>query len=133
MTQELQELYEYLQLNYQPLFENDLSIHEPDKDEKTDYVCCDQKIITFVDNKFNICDLYDSHPCVRFKTKEEVLSFYSGCIEGLHFYFDNDIEVAHSVGKIFSSSQTLNPKNVEEAVQKVVSPVQTKYNKEETL
>jgi len=133
MTQELQDLYEHLQLNYEPLVKDDLSINEPNEDENTDYICCDQKIITYVDGSFNICDLYDSHPCLRFKTKEEVVAFYEGCIEGLHFYFDNDVEIAKAVGKIFVSEQTLKRENVEKAVQQVISPVQTAYNKKESL
>lgn len=129
MTKELQDLYDYLKKSYEPLVENDLSINEPNKDEATDYICCDQKIITYVDGYFNICDLYDVHPCVRFKTEEEVLAFYEGCVEGLHYYFDDgDVESAKAVGKLLTSVNSLKQKDVEFGLQKAVSPVQTRYN-----
>jgi hypothetical protein len=131
MNNELQDLYKYLKLNYEPLVENDLSINEPNKDESTEYICCDQKIITLKDGYFNICDLYDVHPCVRFGSNEEVLAFYEGCIEGMHFYFDDAVETAKAIGKIFSTHQVLKDKETETAVQKAVSPIQISYNKQE--
>ena len=128
MTKELQDLYDYLVRKYEPLLENDLSINEPDEDESTEYICCDQKIITLKDGYFNIGCLYDSHPCVRFKTDEEVLAFYEGYNEGYHFYFDDAVETAKAVGKIFSTSETLKDKEVEVALQNAVSPIQIRYN-----
>jgi hypothetical protein len=132
MNYELQELYKYLKLHYEPLTENDLSINEPDEDEDTEYICCDQKIITLKEGYFNICCLYDAHPCVRFSSNEEVLAFYEGYNEGYHYYFDDPIQTARAVGKIFSTHETLLDKEVETAVQKAVSPIQTRYNLEES-
>ena len=115
MNYELQELYKYLKLHYEPLTENDLSINEPDEDEDTEYICC----------------LYDAHPCVRFSSNEEVLAFYEGYNEGYHYYFDDPIDAARAVGKIFSTHETLQDKEVETAVQKAVSPIQIRYNEQE--
>ena len=123
MIKELEQLYEYLKLNYNPLI--DLSLREPDEDEDTDYICCDQKIITFVDGYYNICDLYDSHPCVRFKSKDEVIAFYNGQNDGL-LHFDTDVDIAYSVGKLYYSSHTSKSDNV--SIEIVISPIQKLYN-----
>ena len=128
MNYELKVLYDYLKLHYEPLTENDLSINEPDEDESTEYICCDQKIITLKDGYFNISCLYDAHPCVRFGSNEEVLAFYEGYNEGYHFYFDTPIETARAVGKILSTNESMQDKKAETALQNAVSPIQIRYN-----
>jgi hypothetical protein len=125
MTKELQDLYDYLKVNYTPT-DDDLSISGPNKDEDTDYISCDQKIITLVDGYYNICCLYDGHPCVRFKSKDEVIAFYNGYNEGYLYYSETDVDRAHSVGKVFSSAETLQTLNI----QMPISPIQKKYNLE---
>jgi hypothetical protein len=123
---ELKDLYKYLKLHYEPL-SDDLSINEPNEDESTEYICCDQKIITLKDGYFNIGCLYDAHPCVRFGSNEEVLAFYEGYNEGYNFYFDDPIQTARAVGKILNTHETLEDKK-ETAVQNALSPIQVKYN-----
>jgi hypothetical protein len=123
MTKELQELFDYLKDNYIPT-DDDLSISGPNEDEDTDYISCDQKIITFVDEYYNICDLYDSHPCVRFKTKDEVVAFYNGCNHGFLYDLENDVEKAEGVGLVLSSDEALQLLSLNMPI----SPRQKKYN-----
>jgi len=129
MTQ-LQDLYDYLKANYEPLTEGDLSISGPDKDEPTDYICCDQKIITLTDSGFRIADLYDSHPTLIFETKEQVLSFYEGWARPT-FYVDfiDENKSAESVGILTAMSETMTRNMDNPYWKKVVSPTQVYYNK----
>lgn len=129
MLQKLQELYEYLKDRYEPLTEDDLSINPPDKWEKTEYICCDQKIIHFIDGHYNISCLYDAHPSLRFKTKEEVLSFYEGYNSARCANFlENDEMTAMSIGLLTSYTEILDLEKGSTEWKNAISPHQVKYN-----
>ena len=129
MTQ-LQDLYDYLQANYEPLTEGDLSISGPNDDEPTDYICCDQKIVIFKNNGFQIADLYDSHPTLFFETKEQVLSFYEGWSRPT-FYVDfiDEKKSAESIGILIAMSETMTRNMDNPYLKKVISPTQVQYTK----
>ena len=127
MIEQLQELYEFLKIEYTAIDDEDLSIHEPDEDEEVDYICCDQKIIHFTNEVYHITDLYDSHPCFEFKTKEEVLAFYEGYTEGFHFYFDTPEDAARSVGKMVSVVKVMEMEDVKNGYKKATSSIQRRY------
>lgn len=128
MTKELQQLYDYLKLNYTPLTTDDLSINEPDQWEETDYICCDQKIIIWLDGYYNVSDLYDSHPSLRFRTKEEIVSFYEGYNEGFVVNFTNKISSAKSIGRLTAFTEVIDMEKSNENWKVAVSPHQFKYN-----
>ena len=129
MTQ-LQDLYDYLQANYEPLTEGDLSISGPNDDEPTDYICCDQKIVIFKNNGFQIADLYDSHPTLFFENKEQVLSFYEGWSRPT-FYVDfiDENKSAESIGILIAMSETMTRNMDNPYWKKVISPTQVQYTK----
>lgn len=127
MTQELQDLYDFLQFKYTSIDAEDLSLNEPDKDEDVDYICCDQKIIHFTNGVYHITDLYDSHPSFEFKTKEEVLAFYEGFSEGYHLYFDTPEDAARAVGKMSSIVDVMEMEEVKNGYKKAISPIQRRY------
>lgn len=126
MTEQLQELYDFLELNYSGTAD-DLIISEPNRDEEVDYICCDQKIIHYKNEVFHITDLYDAHPCFEFKTKEEVLAFYEGYSEGYHLYFDTPEDAARAVGKMSSIVGVMEMEEVKSGYKKAISPIQRLY------
>lgn len=128
MLEKLQELFNYLKVRYEPLTEGDLSINPPDKWEKVDYICCDQKIIHFIDGHYNISCLYNGHPSLRFKTKEEVLSFYKGYNAARSANFLEDAETtAMSIGLLTSYSEIIDIEKGSQEWKNAISPHQVKY------
>jgi hypothetical protein len=79
--EKLQELYDYLKENYENLTA-DLRIEEfGEIDEEQglsgQYVCCEQKLIWY-DEGYIIACLYNSHPTMKYDTKEEIRDFLKG-------------------------------------------------------
>lgn len=128
MTSELIKLYNLLQAEYKPLTE-DMAISGPTKDEPTDFVCCDQKIIIFHNDNYLISDLYDSHPTMLFETEREVLSFYKGYKDGSGLDFSDVESTAESIGTIISMSEIIKGQMNKPYWKKYISPRQIKYNK----
>lgn len=127
---QLQELYELLKANYEPLTEGDLSISGPNEDEPTDFICCDQKIIILKNNAFQIADLYDSHPTLIFETQDEVLAFYEGWSRPTFYVdFTDENKSAESVGVLFAMSETMTRNMDNPYWKRVISPTQVKYTK----
>ena len=104
--EKLKKLYDLLKENYQPLSE-DLSYDElPDENIEinTEFpeiykhlatqpsVCCDQKIIYWDENTqyFIVSCLYNSHPTLRYQTKEEILSLFEGYTKYFERYCEYD-------------------------------------------
>jgi hypothetical protein len=80
--EKLQELFEYLKENYKNLTE-DLRFEEfGEIDEEQElsgqYVCCEQKLIWYKDGGYIMACLYNSHPTMKYDTKEEVKDFLQG-------------------------------------------------------
>jgi len=125
MVKELEQVYEYLKIHYR--FGEDTQISEPDQWEDKPYVACDDKVINFEDGYYHISDLSDIHKTLRFKTKEEVLKFYEGHCEGYQFYFDNDTNIAHAIGKLTTIIDLMGDKQTQDAFTKAISPIQKKY------
>jgi hypothetical protein len=91
MTQKLQELYDYLESNYECL-DKDLSLEQaqeendeatifPEQDEdlsRQPYVCCEQKLIWYKDGGYIVACLYNTHPTMKYETIKEVADFLRG-------------------------------------------------------
>ena len=89
-TTKASELFDYLKEEYTTIFE-DLKLCEPNEEDnestdfsgrehlKTeDFVCCEQKLIWWDKDEYLIVCLYNSHPNVKYKIKEDVLDFLMG-------------------------------------------------------
>ena len=76
----------------------------PDDIEPVEYLTYDEKLVVF-DNGYHISDINQSHATIFFKTKEEVLCFFEGYCAGGGFAFDDDNEVANSVGQLLYMSE----------------------------
>lgn len=127
---ELQNLYERLKKNYYPLTDGDLVISGPNEDEPTDFICCDQKIIIFKNNGFQIADLYDSHPTLIFETQDEVLAFYEGWSRPTFYVdFSDENKSAESIGVLIAMSETMTRNMDNPYWKKVISPTQVQYTK----
>jgi len=118
----LKKLYDLLKDNYKPLSE-DLSYDElPDVNIEinTEFpevykhlanqhsVCCEQKIIYWDENSqyFIISCLYNSHPTLRYKTKEEVLALFKGYTKYFEGYCKYD-DKKDAIDKAYQDSRYL--------------------------
>lgn len=125
MIKELEEVYEFLKVNYR--FGETAEISEPNEWEDKPYVACDDKIINYEDGYYHISDLSDIHKTLRFKTKQEVLAFYEGHSEGYQFYFDSPNDRAFAIGKLTTIIDLMGHKETQDAFTNAVSPIQKKY------
>jgi len=129
MIKELEELYEFLKVNYR--YGNEMcEISEPNQWEDKPYVACDEKIFNYEDEYYHISDLSNIHQTLRFKTKTEVLEFFNGHSEGYQFYFKNPDDIAFSIGKLTTIINIMADKETQEAFNNAISPLQKNYNLE---
>ncbi len=90
MNYSLKELYEVLDKVRELNDIDDYNYNEANDDDEHEYICCDQKIIHYVDDCYDISCLYNQHPTYKFDTIEEVVSFFEGCWESFLIFKDND-------------------------------------------
>lgn len=129
MIKELQEIYEFLKINYRFGLET-CEISEPNQWEDKPYVSCDDKVINYIDGYYHISDLSDIHKTLRFKTKEEVLQFYNGHSDGYQLFFDNPKNTAFAIGKLTTIIDLMGDKETQDAFNNAISSFQKKYKTE---
>ncbi len=77
----MKELYELINSTHSLMLElihDDFDISPPNEDEDDWYICLEQKIIRWDEDRYTITCLYNSHKTLFFKTADEVVSFYFG-------------------------------------------------------
>lgn len=79
--EKLKELFPLLEAIKNDGFDDDLVLSEPNKDENDYYICFEQIIILWIEEKYVLRCLYDSFKNLEFQTKEEVLAFYEAYLD----------------------------------------------------
>ena len=125
---ELQELHDLLEKEYPFAKASGLGIYEADEWEELAYLGCDEKVVNFVDGYYHVSDINNVHKTLQFKTKEEVLAFFNGHIEGYHFYFEDPIEAANAIGRLTTILDSLKSKEFQDGFNKALSPLNKTYS-----
>jgi hypothetical protein len=100
VSKNLYELYELLKNICETHQIDDIEIKEANEEDENDFICCDQKIIHYVDGYYDVSCLYNEHPTYKFKTKEEVEAFFNGCFELMSVFKKekSEIDLAYNLG-----------------------------------